>query len=88
MPPKKLSKTTRKITTINDVLARDDVNDILEKVNRSKADICDLIVITMPKDGGYRLWITNETLESKAVYMLEAVKMDILNGNLEEDNEQ
>jgi hypothetical protein len=86
MPPKKLSKS-RKLTTINDVLARDDVNDILEKVNRSKADICDLIVITMPKDGGYRLWITDETPDSKAVYMLEAVKVDILNGNLENDDE-
>ncbi len=86
MPPKKLSKS-RKLTTINDVLARDDVNDILEKVNRSKADICDLIVITMPKDGGYSLWITEETLESKVVYMLEAVKNDILNGKLEDCDE-
>lgn len=84
MPPEKLSKKSRrKVVTVSDILARDDVNDILQTIDKNKSDIKDLIVIAMPKDKPYYFYTTRETLSSTAVWLLECVKADIIKGDCE-----
>jgi hypothetical protein len=80
---KSITKTRRKVT-INDLLVKDDINGILSDLDKSKPDIKDLIVIQLPRDGGYRMWITEDTLESTAVWLLECVKNDIINDKYED----
>jgi hypothetical protein len=73
------------ITTVNDILTRDDVNGILEHLDRVKPHITDLIVIAIDRRDKVYHWLTTEnTLESTAVWMLESTKLDMLNS---EDDE-
>ncbi len=78
--PTKTTKVKRKrrITTVNDILARDDVNDILESLVKNKAGISDLFVITIGRDGEIFWRYSDNTLPSKAIMMLEVAKFDIL----------
>ena len=71
--------TKRKPLTINDLLTRDDVNGILENLNKVKPNITAAIVIYMDKDERYHRQITDGTLISTAVWMLESTKLDLLN---------
>lgn len=80
---KSTTKKRRRVVTINDLLARDDVNDILQEIDKNKADIQDMIVIAMPKDKPYYFYTTRETLSSTAVWLLECVKADIIKGDCE-----
>lgn len=78
-------KRSRRITTVEDLLARDDVNGILNNLNEVKPNISDLIVIYMDKRDKQRYFLTTEgTLVSTATWLLETTKYDII---LEDDEE-
>ena len=89
-PVKRVKRTNllkRKLVTVDDLFTLDDVNDILEKVNKSKSHYSDIIVIVIDKDTEEYSWLlTNNTLESTAVWLLENTKNDLLNRNYDEDN--
>lgn len=79
------TKRTRRITTVEDILARDDVNEILGELNKVKPDISDLIVIYYDKENNrWNFKITGDTLSSTLIWMLEVTKNDILNYDSEE----
>ncbi len=74
------TKRTKRLTTIEDVLTRDDVNGILADLYKVKPNISDLIVIYMDsKDERYHFITTDNTLVSTATWLLESVKLDLLN---------
>ena len=72
-------KLGKRITTIEDVLARDSVNDILIELNKDKPNISDLIVISVDREGKLYYDVTKNTLVPMATWMLEATKLDLLN---------
>ncbi len=77
-------KKIKRATSINDLLARDDVNGILDDLNKVKPNIKNLVVIyTDSTDSQRHFKITEGTLESLVIWMLETTKIDILNN--EED---
>jgi hypothetical protein len=60
------------------------VNGILADLEKVKPDISDLVVIYLNRsDKRYHAQFTDSTLESTAVWMLENVKLDILNNEVE-----
>ncbi len=67
-----------RITTVNDLLTRDKVNDILNDLNKVKTGIRDLIVIYTDKDTKYHCLSTDDTLCSTATWLLESVKHDLM----------
>jgi len=68
-----------KIKTINDLLARDDINGILADLNKRKPDITDMIVIFYNKRKDTWGWtITDNTSDPLATYLLESTKLDLL----------
>lgn len=75
----------RRAVTVNDLLARDDVNGILADLDKVKPNVQDLIVIYVDAESRYHWQITNSTLVSTATWMLESTKLDLLNTNSEED---
>lgn len=75
--PKSATRAKR-ATTINDLLARDDINGILSDLNKEKPSMTDLIVIYVDKEG-LKWQYTDDTLVSKAVWMIECMKFDLLN---------
>ncbi len=80
----RIKKGVRRITTIEDLLTRDDINGILVALDKVKPHISDMIVIYFDKERNILDYIvTDETLVSKSVWMLEATKLDILNGDKE-----
>ena len=69
-----------KVKTINDILARDDINGILADLDKMKPDISDLIVIHYDKEKDtYGFQITEDTNNALIVFLLEAIKLDIMN---------
>ena len=77
-------RTSKRITTVTDLLTRDDVNGILDEWAHDKHKIHHLIVLWADKEGKQHELFTEETLVSEAVYMLEATKFDLLHGEYEE----
>jgi hypothetical protein len=76
----------RRAVTVNDLLARDDVNGILADLDKEKPNIQDLVVVYIDRrDNRYYAKWTEATLVSTAVWMLESTKLDLLNANCEED---
>ena len=74
----------KKVTTVTDLLTRDDVNDILGELAKRKVKIKHMVVITVDSEETQQWWITNETVISKAVYMMEATKFGLMSGDYEE----
>lgn len=71
-------KRLTKVKTVNDLLARDDINGIINDLNDIKPDIEHLVVIYSDKNGE-RSWImTEDTMASMATWLLETTKMDLL----------
>lgn len=82
---KQLIKRTKRITTVEDILARDNVNDILVHLDKVKPNISDLIVVYYDKEGnGWDCQITEDTLISTATWLLESAKLALLNENEDE----
>jgi 3-methyladenine DNA glycosylase AlkC len=84
---KPLKRSTRKrITTLNDIFTRDDVNGILNDLDKVKPNINDLVVIYVDAKNHKCDWlITDGTLVSTAIWMLESVKLDLLYADDEEE---
>ena len=81
----KSAKIPKRVMTVNDILARDDVNGILADLDKLKPDIKTLIAIYLDnKDNEYHWRITDGTWVSTATWMLESTKLDLLNS---EDDE-
>ncbi len=79
------AKLPKRVTTVEDVLASDEINYILSDLNKEKPHISDLIVIyTDRRDGQLYFQTTRNTLVSMATWMLEATKFDLLNEGEEE----
>ncbi len=72
------TKLPKRITTINDLLASDEINTILSALDKEKPNIVDLIVIITNKEGDYSWTITKHSKTSTATWMLESTKLDIL----------
>jgi predicted RNA-binding protein associated with RNAse of E/G family len=78
------TKRVKCVTTVQDLLARDDVNDVLREMNKLKPNISDMIVIYMNReDEDYYFEITEGTPTERLVWMLEKTKLDILNSKYE-----
>lgn len=78
-------KRPKRITTIEDMLARDDVNDILRDLDKDKPNISELLVIYLDRrDGKLYYQVTKETLVPLATWMLEATKLEMLSDEEEE----
>jgi hypothetical protein len=73
--------TLSKVKNIEDLFTRADINGILNKLDKEKPDIDDLIVIWVNKKDELYFTITDKTLVSRATYMLEATKIDLLTGD-------
>lgn len=73
----KLSKNLN--VTVNDLLARDDVNEVLRDIDTIKPEIDSLIAIWIDKDDKLHWEITDNTLTSQLIWALESVKHDMLN---------
>ena len=82
----RLPKRTRltKVNTVDDLLTRDDINGMLADLNNLKKDIDDLIIIYTDKGRNYWFQITEGTLISTAIWMLESTKVDLLHDDFEE----
>jgi len=75
---------SRKIKTLDDLFARDDVNDLLEYLAKDKSDITDIITLYKTSDGvvHYSYAINEQTTMDevlKALGLVEYVKNMILN---------
>ncbi len=68
----------KKITTVNDLLTRDDINDILANLDKVKPDIKDLLVIYVDKENTHHWQTSDSTLLSTAVLMLESTKLELM----------
>jgi hypothetical protein len=63
---------------VEDLLANEDVNRILEDLHKIKPNINTLLVLWQDDENTY--WeITKDTNVSMAVWMLESAKIDLLN---------
>ncbi len=77
-------KSKKRITTVEDILTRDDVNGILIHLDKVKPDISDLIVVYYDKEGNrWNYQITEDTLVSTATWLLESAKLALLSENEE-----
>lgn len=84
LPP---STKLPKIKTINDLLTRDDINRILQNLDKRKPDITDMIVIYYNKDTDTYGWqITADTKNFFAVGLLTAIIQDLLISEDAEDD--
>ncbi len=78
--PASAMRIKSRVTTVNDLLARDDINGILKDLDKVKPHITDCIVIYVDKRDNKIHWNnTEDTLTSLAVYMLESVKLRLMN---------
>ncbi len=75
----------QKPVTVNDLLTKDDINGILNHLDTVKPHITAAIVIYMDKrDNKYHWQITEDTLVSLATWMLESIKLELLNADDED----
>jgi archaellum biogenesis ATPase FlaH len=80
--PDRLPKYSRRpVTTVTDILTRDDVNDILSNITKQKDSIKHMIVITIDKEELYSWWTTDDTTMSTAIFMLESTKLELFNSD-------
>ena len=75
------SKLKRKQLTVNDLLTQDDVQSVLAKTIQDKAEITDLICIYQDKEGFINWHITSNTPPDRKVFLLEQVKIWMLEGD-------
>ena len=77
-------KRSRRVTTIEDILARDDVNGILQELDKEKPHISDMLVIWLDKrEGQFYYQMTDGTKVSTATWLLEATKFDVISEDTE-----
>ena len=77
-------KLTRKIKTINDLLAKSDINSVIEDLLKVKADITDLVII-YKADNSIHLLDQVSTPLTTELGMLEVAKNIMLNDFIEDE---
>lgn len=81
-----LKKQIRNSKSVNDLLASDDVNGILKDLEEIKPHISDMIVIYVDKrDNTWHSQITEQSLSSTVVWLLESVKHNEIVGYQDEE---
>ena len=83
------TKLPRKVKTINDVLARDDINKFLADMDNEKANIKQALIIYVRRDDSYSWEISEGIPDATVLGLLEQMKYDILSENtkkLEDDD--
>jgi hypothetical protein len=80
-------KRFRKIT-VEDLLARNEINIILDDLDKKKPEIKDMLVIYTDKAGNRSFILTEDTLISTATWMCEATKYDIMLENTDDLEEE
>jgi hypothetical protein len=70
-------KIRRKLT-VNDILARDDLNEFLADMEQIKPNIKHAIIIWVDREDNYSWEMTEGIPTSQAVWLLEKTKLDIL----------
>lgn len=79
----RISKPTRipkSIKTVDDLLAKDDINGMIADLTKLRGKIKDLVIIyTINDTENYAYSISDETLISKATWLLESTKLHMLN---------
>jgi len=80
-----VSKIRRqRITTVEDILASDDVNSVMAELQKAKPKMKSLIAIY--NDGEYTHWqITQGTPLSEIIFRLEMVKTSLLTEDSKDD---
>ncbi len=81
-------KLTNKIKSVNDLLSRSDVNDVLDELSHDKSDITDMIVIYKTSDNkmNYSYALTdNDNEYIQALGMVEYFKSMLLNGSSKDE---
>lgn len=74
-----------KVKTVNDILARADINSMINELDKEKPNMSDLIVIWLNKnDHQFYFQITEDTLVSTATWLLEATKYNVITEDTEE----
>ena len=71
-------RKTKQVITVEDILAWDDVNDVLAHLNKAKPDITALIAIYEDDKEDMHWRITEGTQLSKVIYLLEVVRQELL----------
>lgn len=84
LPKSAIRIKSRKVLTVNDVLARDDLNEFLANMEKIKPNIKHAIIIWIDREDNYSWEITKGILTSQAIFLLERTKFDLLSGNEEE----
>ena len=74
------------ITTINDLFARDDLNEFLADMNKEKPDIEIAIIIYVNKDSSFHAELTENVSLDRALAMLERCKYDVFKMFNEDDD--
>ncbi len=72
-----MAKTVKKITTVADMFTRLDVAEALETVIKKKDHITEILCIYCD-DTGRMFSVANDLKASRAVYMMEKIKHDLL----------
>lgn len=90
--PTRKIKLSRKIKTIDDLISRSDVNDILSNIASQKVDITDIVCIYKTSDGfiqySYAINEPNTTGEViKVLGLIEYAKNILLNPNDKSEEE-
>jgi hypothetical protein len=74
-------KFTTKIRTINDLLTRDDINQMIEDLNNNKVNIKHLSIIYTTKDDTIYSEHTEDSMLSSIIYQIEVTKNELLKGD-------
>lgn len=78
-----LKATIKACKTVNDLLAKDDVTEVLKDMENLKPEIVDCLTIYKTRSGAIGWECTEETLKSQLVFMLESMKFDLMTENME-----
>ena len=85
----KRNKTTKisrhKVITVNDLLSRDNVNELINEFIKVKSGATDAIIIYLDKDENWDYMATQDTRTSKILLMLEHAKFDFMSPTIGED---
>ena len=78
-------RVVKRITTVEDILAQDDVNGLLADLEEKKPDINEMMVIYTDREGDIHWRFSSDVIRTAdAVYWLEVAKTGILSDEDEE----
>ena len=77
-------KFIRKAKTVDDLLSGEYVNNLLANIEKAKPNIRHCLVVYIDQQGQLCWHITDDTLTSQAVWMIESAKLDLLSADSED----